>query len=89
MKSSKETLKNLKANLDYLSEQQNNMQNYYIVEQVQESVYDLEQIINELIGETVELNKALKLEDELHEMTLSRLTTVSRIATARGKQKRA
>lgn len=57
MKSSKETLKNLKANLDYLAEQQNNMQNYYIVEQVQESVYDLEQIINELIKETVQLNK--------------------------------
>ena len=60
MKSSKETLKKLKANLDYLAENQTNMQNYYIVEQVQESVYDLEQIINELIKETVQLNKGGK-----------------------------
>ena len=60
MKSSKETLKNLKVNLDYLAEQQHNMNNYYIVEQVQESVYDLEQIINELIKETVQLNKKIK-----------------------------
>ena len=59
MKSSKETLKNLKVNLDYLAEQQHNMNNYYIVEQVQESVYDLEQIINELIKETVYLNNKL------------------------------
>ena len=59
MKSSKETLKNLKVNLDYLAEQQHNMQNYHIVEQVQESVYDLEQIINELIKETVYLNNKL------------------------------
>lgn len=60
MKSSKETLKKLKANLDYLAENQTNMHNYSIVEQVQESVYDLEQIINELIKETVQLNKGGK-----------------------------
>jgi len=65
MKSSKETLKNLKDNLDYLSNQQHNMQNYYIVEQVQESVYDLEQIINELIKETVQLDKKIKKQEML------------------------
>ena len=88
MKSSKETLENLYNNLNYLE--------WYVedkhseaVEDCKKHVQDLEQIINELIGETVELNKALKLMDETHEMTLSRLKTVSRIATARGKQKRA
>jgi replication-associated recombination protein RarA len=75
MKSSKETLKNLKVNLDYLTEQQNNMQNYYIVEQVQESVYDLEQIINELTEKTELLDKALILMDEIHTMTVNRITS--------------
>jgi len=75
MKSSKETLKNLKVNLDYLTEQQNNMQNYYIVEQVQESVYDLEQIINELTEKTELLDKALILMNEIHTMTVNRITS--------------
>jgi len=75
MKSSKDVLGELKDRLDYLSEQQNNMNNYYMVEQVQKSVDDLEEIINKLIGETVELNKALKLMDKTNAMTISRITS--------------
>ena len=73
MKSSKDVLGELKDRLDYLSEQQNNMNNYYMVEQVQKSVDDLEEIINELIGETVDLNNSLKTKGATHAMQVKRL----------------
>lgn len=87
MKSSKTTLKNLNDNLNYL-EWYIDSENSDVIEGCKKQVQDLEKIINELIKETALLNKALKLMDETHEMTLSRLTTVSRIATVRGKAKR-
>ena len=88
MISSKEVLKTLNHDLLYLEWHCNDSETR-VVENCIKHVGYLEKIISELIGETVDLNKALKLMDETHEMTLSRLTTVSRISTARGKQKRA
>lgn len=58
MKSSKETLEKLNSNLDYLEWYVEN-EHLIAVERCKKQVQDLEKIINELIKETVQLNKRL------------------------------
>ena len=58
MKSSKTTLENLNNNLNYLEWYVEN-EHSGAVEDCKKQVQDLEKIINELIKETVQLNKRL------------------------------
>jgi len=59
MKSSKTTLENLNNNLNYL-EWYIDSENSDVIEGCKKQVQDLEKIINELIKETVQLNKKIK-----------------------------
>lgn len=62
MKSSKTTLENLNNNLNYL-EWYIDSECSDVVEGCKKQVQDLEKIINELIKETVQLNKKIKKQE--------------------------
>ena len=62
MKSSKTTLENLNNNLNYL-EWYIDSENSDVIEGCKKQVQDLEKIINELIKETVQLNKKIKKQE--------------------------